>query len=122
MGMNAAARLKMAIGEWSPIGSPGSLVEAGPPWGIAGNRVVIDHRHGESSLLAHMQPGSILVKKGDHVKQDELVGRLGNAGATTAPHLHYQLMDGPTLLRSDGLPARFDDTCAPKPGQWCDAK
>lgn len=95
-----------------------------PPWGVAGNCVVIDHQDGEFSLLAHMQPGSVRVKKGDRVKQGDLLGKLGNSGATTGPHLHYHLMDGPTLLRSDGLPARFEDTCVPvpKPGQWCDAK
>jgi murein DD-endopeptidase MepM/ murein hydrolase activator NlpD len=94
-----------------------------PPWGVAGNCVVIDHQNGEFSLLAHMQPGSVTVKKGDRVKQDGVLGRLGNSGATTGPHLHYHLMDGPLLLRSDGLPARFTDTCVPvpKPGQWCDA-
>ncbi|MEP6767295.1 MAG: M23 family metallopeptidase [Acidobacteriota bacterium] len=95
-----------------------------PPWGVAGNCVVIDHQNGEFSVLAHMQPASVRVKKGDHVRQDDVLGKLGNSGATTGPHLHYHLMDGPNLLRSDGLPARFENTCVPvpKPGQWCDAK
>jgi hypothetical protein len=95
-----------------------------PPWGIAGNCIVIDHQNGEFSLLAHMQPGSVRVKKGDYVRQGDVLGKLGNSGATTGPHLHYHLMDGPTLLRSDGLPARFTNTCVPvpKPGQWCDAQ
>jgi murein DD-endopeptidase MepM/ murein hydrolase activator NlpD len=95
-----------------------------PPWGVAGNCVVIDHGTGEWSLLAHMQPGSVRTKKGDRVKQGEVIGKLGNSGATTGPHLHYHLMDGPELLRSDGLPVHFDNACVPqpKPGQYCDAK
>jgi murein DD-endopeptidase MepM/ murein hydrolase activator NlpD len=95
-----------------------------PPWAVAGNCVVIDHGDGEYSLLAHMQPGSVKRVKGDRVKQGDVVGKLGNAGATTGPHLHYHLMDGPVLLRADGLPAHFENSCvpAPKPGQFCDAK
>lgn len=103
---------------------PSLLKLPDPPWGVAGNCVVIDHGNGEFSLLAHMQPGSVRVKKGDRVKQGDLLGRLGNSGATTGPHLHYHLMDGPVILKSDGLPAQFENACvpAPKPGQFCDAK
>jgi murein DD-endopeptidase MepM/ murein hydrolase activator NlpD len=95
-----------------------------PPWGIAGNCVVIDHENGEFSLLAHLQPGSVRVKKGDRVKPSDVLGKLGNSGATTGPHLHYHLMDGPILLKSDGLPSQFENTCVPVPkqGQFCDAK
>ena len=95
-----------------------------PPWGIAGNCVVIDHGDGEWSLLAHMKRGSVRVKKGERVAQGQAIGLAGNSGATTGPHLHYHLMAGPTLLRSDGLPARFENTChpIPKPGIYCDAR
>jgi murein DD-endopeptidase MepM/ murein hydrolase activator NlpD len=95
-----------------------------PPWGVAGNCVVIDHEDGEYSLLAHMQPGSVRVRRGQRVAPGEVLGRLGNSGATTGPHLHFHLMDGPALLGSDGLPARFENTCEPSPrlGKYCDAK
>lgn len=95
-----------------------------PPWGVGGNCVVIDHGDGEWSFLAHMQQGSVAVKTGDRVVQGQLLGKLGNSGATTGPHLHYHLMDGPRILVSDGLPARFGNTCQPmpKPGVYCDAK
>lgn len=94
-----------------------------PPWGVGGNCVVIDHGNGEWSFLAHLQKGSVLVKAGDRVEQGAPLGKLGNSGATTGPHLHYHLMDGPKILVSDGLPARFENTCKPipKPGVYCDA-
>jgi murein DD-endopeptidase MepM/ murein hydrolase activator NlpD len=94
------------------------------PWGVAGNCVVIDHGNGEWSLLAHMKKGSVKVKKGDRLKQGEIVGQLGNSGATTGPHLHYHLMDGPKILLSDGLPARFENTSQPmpKPGVYAEAR
>jgi murein DD-endopeptidase MepM/ murein hydrolase activator NlpD len=40
-----------------------------------------------------------------------VLGLLGNTGNTSAPHLHVHLMDGPSVLGSDGLPYtndRFD--------------
>jgi len=94
-----------------------------PPWGVGGNCVVIDHGNTEWSFLAHMKSGSVKVKKGDRVDQGQIIGQLGNSGATTGPHLHYHLMDGPRLFVSDGLPARFQNTCyvIPKPGIYCDA-
>jgi murein DD-endopeptidase MepM/ murein hydrolase activator NlpD len=95
-----------------------------PPWAVGGNCVVIDHGNGEWSFLAHMRKGSVRVKAGDPVAQGQVLGQLGNSGATTGPHLHYHLMDGPKILVSDGLPARFDNTCQPmpKPGVYCDAR
>ena len=76
---------------------------------IGGNNVVIDHGNGEFSLLAHFQQGSVRVKKGDRVKQGQIIGKLGNSGNSDGPHLHYHLMAGPQIFRNDGLPARFDN-------------
>ena len=100
------------------------LALADPPWAVGGNCVVIDHGNGEWSFLAHMRRGSLKVKKGDRVAKGQALGQLGNSGATTGPHLHYHLMDGPRIFVSDGLPARFENTCQPmpKPGVYCDAK
>jgi len=95
-----------------------------PMWAAAGNCVVIDHGNGEFSLLAHMQQGSVRVKTGDHVDQGSPIGLLGNSGNAYAPHLHYHLMAGPTIFRSDGLPSRFENTDVPVPrrGNYVEAK
>lgn len=76
---------------------------------IPGNNVLIDHGNGEYSSLAHLQRGSVSVKAGDRVRQGEVIGRLGNSGSSDTPHLHYQLMAGTHLARSDGLPSRFEN-------------
>ena len=76
---------------------------------ILGNYVVIDHGHGEFSLLAHMRNGSIAVKVGDRVRDGQKVGECGNSGNTTQPHVHFQVMDGPDHIGSTGLPIRFSD-------------
>ena len=55
-----------------------------------------------------MQPGSIKPQLGDRVKTGDELGLLGNTGNTDAPHLHFHVMDGPSPLRSNGLPFVFD--------------
>ncbi len=78
-------------------------------WSIGGNCVVIDHGNGEYSFLAHMQKGSVKVQTGDRVSRGDELGLLGNSGNSSAPHLHFHLMAGDTLFRSDPLPLRFNN-------------
>ena len=91
--------------------SPGQVPDVGSgPDGahsVLGNGLVIDHGNGEFSLLGHLRQGSLLVRQGQHVEAGERVGKVGNSGHSSGPHLHYHLMDGPELFLSNGLPARF---------------
>ncbi len=79
------------------------------PAHAAGNYVIVDHGDGEYSLLAHLIPGSLRVKGGDRVKAGQAIGRCGNSGNSTEPHLHYHLQDAPRFGEGDGLPAQFRD-------------
>ena len=72
-----------------------------------GNFVLIDHQNGEYSLLVHMKAGSVIVKPGDRVQPGQPVGRIGFAGDSIFPHLHYSLMDGPVVFKAWGIPAYF---------------
>lgn len=74
-----------------------------------GNFVLIDHEDGEYSLLVHMKPDSVAVKRGDRVKLGQQIGRIGFTGDSIFPHLHYSLMDGRELFKAWGLPAYFSD-------------
>jgi hypothetical protein len=80
-----------------------------PQFAICGNEVAVDHGDGEFSIFCHMQRGSIRVKKGDPVKQGQVIGLLGSSAAPGFAHLHYQLQAGPDFLMSDGLPSQFDN-------------
>jgi hypothetical protein len=84
-----------------------------PQWAIGGNVVVIDHGNNEFSFLAHLQQGSVRVRKGDKVEKGQVIGLLGNSGNSDAPHLHYHLMAGGELFRSDGLPIYFENVFSP---------
>ncbi len=59
-------------------------------------------------MYAHLQPGSIKVHQGDKVKTGQVLGLVGNTGNSLVPHLHFQLMDQPSSLASNGLPYEID--------------
>jgi hypothetical protein len=46
--------------------------------------------------------------EGQHVKRGEVLGKLGNSGNTSAPHLHFHLIEGPSALASNGIPYVID--------------
>jgi hypothetical protein len=69
-----------------------------------GNSVILDLGEQRYAMYAHMQTGSIRVHKGDQVKVGQMIGLVGNSGNSVAPHLHFQVMDRPSSLASNGLP------------------
>jgi hypothetical protein len=73
----------------------------------AGNYIIIDHLNGEYSTLAHFKKETIIVSVGDTVIKGQEVGKAGNSGNSTGPHLHYHLQNTPYLLEGIGLPAQF---------------
>jgi hypothetical protein len=74
-----------------------------------GNSVILDLGEGQYAMYAHMKPGSVYVHKGDHVKVGQVIGLVGNSGNSVAPHLHFQVMDGPSSLAASGLPYEIRD-------------
>ena len=56
------------------------------------NVVMLRHSDDEFTLYAHLKKGSVLVKAGDRVKTGQLVGRVGNSGASGTPHLHFTML------------------------------
>lgn len=74
------------------------------PVDITGNSIVLDLGGGTHAAYAHLLKGSITVKPGDRVTSGQQIAQLGNTGNSDGPHLHFQLMDGPSPLYSNGLP------------------
>ena len=75
---------------------------------IAGNRVIVDMGSGHYAMYAHLAPNSIPVHVGDYVRQGQKLGLLGNTGNSSAPHLHFQIMNTPSSLDDTSLPFVFD--------------
>lgn len=74
---------------------------------IRGNHVVIRHAARVYSLCGHLQPGSCLLRPGDAVRRGDMIGRCGNSGHSTEPHLHFHVQDRPSFYLSAGVPAVF---------------
>ena len=74
---------------------------------IRGNFVIIKHDKNVYSLIAHLKRGSCCVKKGDIVKRGQIIGKCGNSGHSTQPHIHFQLQDKVNWYFSKGLPIIF---------------
>ena len=72
-----------------PIIAPadGVVTLVGPNFTLLGNCIIINHGEGLCGLYMHLS--EIGVKTGDKVKKGQRVGRIGNTGASTGPHLHY---------------------------------
>lgn len=61
-----------------------------------GNTIVIDHGMNVFSSYAHMS--SLNVKEGDIIKKGDTIGKSGNTGFTTGPHLHFTISIGTTFV------------------------
>ncbi|QYR53447.1 M23 family metallopeptidase [Lysobacter soyae] len=57
--------------------------------GARPNFVRVLHTDGSMALYAHLQQGSVVVQPGQQVGKGELIGRVGNSGQSSAPHLHF---------------------------------
>ena len=56
-----------------------------------GNLVMLDIGNGIIASYAHLIPRSIKVKVGEILHKGDIIGKIGNSGNSTAPHLHFQL-------------------------------
>ena len=67
----------------------GTVTLAEPDLYYTGGTLIFDHGHGISTLYMHMQ--KILVKKGQKVKQGDIIGTVGSTGRATGAHLDIRL-------------------------------
>jgi len=74
---------------------------------VDGNHVILEIAPDTWVFYAHLKKDSIKVKVGDRVVPGQDLGRLGNTGNTSAPHLHLHVMSAPSALAADGLPYVF---------------
>jgi Peptidase family M23 len=77
-----------------------------------GNHVALEVAPAQFLFIAHMQPGSIAVRRGDRVAPGQSLGRVGNSGISSEPHVHIHLQDSGRRHLAEGIPFFFSDYCA----------
>ena len=88
-------------------------VEVENPRAPFGNHVVLDLGTGEYAVLAHLRRGGVVVRPGQRVRVGDLLGRCGDSGNSSEPHLHFHVQDRAQLLAgARGLPVSFRDYVA----------
>ena len=101
----------------APQGTPiyatgdGVITTAGGGTGT-GNHVIINHGYGYETKYLHMV--RVKVRNGQQVKRGEVIGWVGNTGASTGPHLHYEVhingspVDPVYFFFNDLTPEQYD--------------
>ncbi len=87
-------------------------------YGERANFVRILHDDGTMALYAHLREGGVMVRMGQRVRTGQLIGRSGNTGFTSGPHLHFavqanqgmQLVSVPFRMFSPHGILRFGET------------
>lgn len=88
----------VAVSDDLPDLAPDTVLADQP---IEGNHVSIEIGPDHYVFLAHLQQHSVPVEVGQWVDEGQLIGRCGNTGNTSQPHLHVQLQNKPMLDNDD---------------------
>lgn len=108
-----AAGLVVDVHDGDPDAPPGRP----DPQRGGGNRIVLEVAPGEHLFIAHLKAGTIRVSPGQRVRQGEVVGKAGNSGNSTEPHVHLHLQDTPVPGAGEGIPFYFSHYIVPKDGR-----
>jgi len=73
---------------------------------IRGNYVTIKHADSEYAMIAHLKCGSVKVRVGDRVKRGQVIAECGNSGASSEPHIHFQVQNKRDFYSCISLPIR----------------
>jgi len=84
------AGIDIPAGSGTPIhaAAAGVVISASAVRGY-GNMTLIAHGGGMATLYGHQS--KILVRSGQHVKKNQIIGKVGSTGWSTGPHLHFEV-------------------------------
>lgn len=68
----------------------GVVISSGASGNGYGTEVMLDHGFGYKTRYAHLS--KTLVKVGQEIKRGMEIGKVGNTGNSTSPHLHYEVI------------------------------
>lgn len=83
----------------TPVKAVGEGVVAQRGWsGGYGNQVIVRHPGGLESMYSHLSGYARGLKKGQKVRQGEVIGFVGSTGLSTGPHLDFRLRQNGTFI------------------------
>ena len=96
--------MDFAAGTGTPVIAPadGVVVEA-RRWGGYGNWLRIRHSNGLESGYGHLSRYASGMRPGQRVSQGQVVAYVGSTGASTGPHLHYEIWRGGQRINPAGV-------------------
>ncbi|MEL6830932.1 MAG: M23 family metallopeptidase, partial [Pseudomonadota bacterium] len=80
----------------APTGTPvyaagHGVVERASRYGGYGNYIRLRHANGYKTAYAHLSRYGRGIRSGKRVRQGDVIGYVGSTGASTGPHLHYEV-------------------------------
>lgn len=78
------------------------------PYFAPGNTVIIKTANNEYVVLCHFKQWSIRVKQGQKVKSGKYLGRCGNSGNSSEPHLHFHIQNVENINHATGIKCFFE--------------
>jgi hypothetical protein len=82
-----------------------------------GNYVIIEHAPGEYTEFRHLAAGSVHATVGETVRRGEAIGRCGNSGNATTPHLHVGFLSSADPIQTRPMTLSGYEVLAPD-GTW----
>lgn len=97
--------LRAAYGQAVPVVGDGTVAFAGEQGGY-GLTVVVRHADGIETRYAHLS--SIDVQAGQSVRAGQTIGRVGQTGRATGPHLHFEVTENGRPVNPEDLAQRLE--------------
>ena len=97
-GTDFAARMNTPI-----MASGDGIITRAKSCGGGGNCIQIKHNSTYQTIYAHMSKFARGIKRGVRIKQGQIIGFVGSTGASTGPHLHYEVIANGKKINSQTL-------------------
>lgn len=113
------SKMHKGIDFGAPTGTPiyaagDGVIESAGRKGGYGNYVLLRHNKDYATAYGHASRIAKGIRAGSRVKQGQVIAYVGSTGASTGPHLHYEILRGGTQINPSGVKFRTGQTLAGK--------